>query len=523
MTASTAIPQTPPRYRLVWIDLLILLAGVALIGSIAGWRMTHYAMWGDEVRTWRDSVGKSYHDILTWTHNADHAPLGHLLTKLCSDLFHSQSPSVLRLPAFLFGLAIVPLGYLLGRLAHGRVAGLLIVAMVSVDVTVTTQAHQARMYTQFLAWTIASLCCVAWMLRDNATSRSLAKAPLLGLFLAMSLWTHYSAMSLLIAMLVAGVVMLIVRAWRVHGAALLVSVGIACALSIQGLMKLIAMRTREALPGADRSDAIGQLLDACRGLMGNEWLCIGLFVLASVGLGILFNRQRTFALVLILSAAVGIASLLTASLYRQIEGPRYLLGFLPACWLGLAVVNATILAHRNRWVRIAIVTLLVAGVSYQLLRTITAAPHPLARTMRDVAATLPTLGYVSDAPIVFAPADPLQMGGRFYGLRHDAKLHGRILAALKLKQATPQTLGRGRPDELWMVISTSCRKSQRGTPQDGVATAMAAAGFYGQAFDVERVPYTPDVDGELRIVRLTPTSLEIWDSHARRLNEPRTK
>jgi 4-amino-4-deoxy-L-arabinose transferase-like glycosyltransferase len=179
----TTVPARRSRGR--WLDLTIVLAAMLLMGSIAGWRMTHNAMWGDEVRTWRDSVGKSYREIFTWTHNKDHAPLGHLLTKVSSDAFNTQEPWALRLPAYIFGLAIVPLGYLLGRLASGRLAAILIVVMICVDITITTQTHWARMYTQFVVWTMAALCCAAALLRDPR--RAVLKTLSLGLFLGLSI------------------------------------------------------------------------------------------------------------------------------------------------------------------------------------------------------------------------------------------------------------------------------------------------------------------------------------------------
>ena len=38
-------------------------------------------LWNDEFRTWRDGIEKPLWAVLTWQHNPDHAPLGHLLAR----------------------------------------------------------------------------------------------------------------------------------------------------------------------------------------------------------------------------------------------------------------------------------------------------------------------------------------------------------------------------------------------------------------------------------------------------------
>jgi hypothetical protein len=502
-----------PRARW-WLDAVVIVGAMLLMGSIAGWRMVHLPMWGDEVRTWRDSVGKSYREILTWTHNHDHAPLGHLLTKVSADVFHTTEPWALRLPAFLFGLAIIPLAYLLGRIAAGRLAALLIVVMVCVDITITTQAHQARMYTQFLAWTLAALCCAAAILRD--TRHLAVRTLLLGLFLGLSIWTHFAAMALVIATLITGIILLFRRDDRRCGAALLAGVGIAGLIAVQGMIKLVGMRGRAPLPKASDSDPFEQLMDACKGLMGNAPLCILLFFLAAGGLYLLFKQQRRFAILLIASIVVGIGNLFVASMYRQIEGQRYLLGFLPAAWIGLGVINAAMLTHRNRaWSRIFLV-LFILGTAYQLSRTLRSEPHPLAYPVRDVAHTLPSLGYTADQTLVFAPAEPMRMGARFYGLQHEADLYEkRVLPAMKSGRASPRFIGRDRPPVLWMVVVTPCRTSQQKTEQDGLATAQAAAAFYTQPLDANQLPHDTDLR-EVSILRLTPTSIDIWKPNGER-------
>jgi hypothetical protein len=413
------------------------------------------------------------------------------------------------MPALLFGAACVPLAYVLGRVAAGRLAGVLMAIMVCVDVTVTTQAHQARMYTQFLFWTMATLATAAWLLRDGR--RPVLKVVLLGLFLALSVWTHFSALALLLATLLTGVGLLFRPADRRSGLYLVIAVALAALLSVQGLIKLYGMRDRPPLPGAGEHNAWTQILNACGDLMGNPLLCIALFCAAMTGVYVLARYNRRLSLLIGVSVAVGVINLLVASHYRHIEGQRYLLSFLPAGWLGLAVLNAYMLRQPNVILRRTFVALFVAGVLFQGFRTWQNTPHPMADPMRRAAATLPTLGYTKDQSLIFAPLDPMQMGGRYYGLLDDTNLHRRINNAIKSgAPTTPKTIGRARPDVLWMIVVAPCRSvSERNTPLDGVAAAQMAAGYFGQSFDPLRFPHDTDIK-EMSIVRLTPDRADLW-------------
>ncbi|HEX8339539.1 MAG TPA: glycosyltransferase family 39 protein, partial [Tepidisphaeraceae bacterium] len=490
-------------------DWLIVLLATLLLTGVAGHRLVDRAIWGDEVRTWRDSVNKPYGDILRWRHNADHAPLGHLATKISSDLLATQAPWALRLPALLFGAAVVPLAYLLGRLAVGRRAGVLMALMVCVDVTVTTQAHQARMYTQFLAWTLASLCCFAALMREDR--RPAVFVALLGICLALSVWTHFSAVALLLAVAVTAGLLLIAPAHRAAGRRLLVAAAIAVALSGPGLLKLFGMRGREALPGAGESGTFSQIREAVDDLMGNEIIGIALFVLAMMGLHLLRRWHPRLAVLMAVSVLIGMVSLFVAAGYRQIEGQRYLLGFLPACWLGLAVLNDHMLGHPKRWVARTFAALFAAGVLFQAVRTAHAQTHPMADAMRRAAATLPWLGYAPGSALIFAPYEPIQMAGKYYGLNDDRPLHRRIDAAIVARAVTtPATVGRARPDALWMLVVAPCRKiSETDTPLDGPAAACVAAGYFGHTLDLSRFPHDTDIR-ELSIVHLTPDHAKIW-------------
>jgi hypothetical protein len=316
-------------------------------------------------------------------------------------------------------------------------------------------------------------------------------------------------MSLLVATLVTGLIFLIRPADRRSGAALVAGVAIAMAIAWQGMLKLYDMKGRPSLPHANDSNAWEQMLEACEGLMGNAWLCIILFFLAAGGLYVLYKQQRRFATLLIVSILIGIANLFIASMYRHIEGQRYLLGFLPAAWVGLGVMNAAMLIHRDKRLARLFLALFIAGAGYQLFRTITSEPPPFAAPMRDAAKTLGALGYTPDQALVFAPPDPMQMGGRFYGLVQSDLHKNRIMPAMQRGDATPKFIGRDRPAVLWMIVVTPCKPSQRKTEQDGLAAAKTAAGFYAQEFDADRLPKNNDMR-EMSILRLTPTSLDIW-------------
>ncbi|HEY0008735.1 MAG TPA: phospholipid carrier-dependent glycosyltransferase [Tepidisphaeraceae bacterium] len=487
-----------------------------------GWRLFALPMWGDEVRTWRDSVGgRSYDEILRWVHNKDHAPLGHLLTKASADLFGTDAPWALRLPSYLFGLVCVPLGYLLGRSVWNSRAGVLMAVMIAVDVTLTQQAQLSRMYTMLMAFMLAALCAAAWTLRSNARLERKpedAQQPLrsrvlqalaMGLALAGALWSHFAATSIVLAVLLMGVILLFKPSSRSAGVVFLAGVFLALAAASQGLIKLASMAGREKLPYDKDRDALEQLLLACQTLIGNSPLAILLFGIAMYGLFLIATCRRSLGTLLMLMTGLMLVNLFIAANYRHIEGARYLLGFLPVAWLGLAVVNDVLWQDRRLWLAQGCMALFVAGVAFQFSRNIVPAIHPQAYFLRETAAVLPSLGYSPDQALIFAPVEPQRTSALYYRLPQNSDLQKRIYDAWRAKNVSRNTLRRGRPEVLWVIAVTPSRERQEGTVNDGFGQADAAARCYGHVLDRHRLP-TKWEERQISILKITPTSLDIW-------------
>ena len=568
-------------------DLLVVLLVTLLFGVNTFWRVVTLAVWGDELRTWRDSVNKPYGQILGWQHNRDHAPLGHLVAKASCDLFGNDQGLALRLPSWLFALGCVPLAYLLGRLALGRRAGLLMAVMVGVDQTLGVQATQARMYTQLLFWTLCAFCCVAAVTRDPRR-RIIPKTAGLGVFAALALWSHFAALSLLAGLGVTGVILIIAgslktrrakarcaragliesarrtargtantdgpqpgrpiqirelgqvgqvgglggvgglgplrrhgeltqaragRDLRRIGVALLVGLGIALLLSTQGVLKLVAMRDNPPLPQISDRDTIGQLVRAADAMIGNALLCGVLFVLGVWGFWLLARRCGALALLLGVTTCIGLINLIVASHFRQIEGPRYLLIFLPMVWLGIATANVAAYASHRRWLARVCAACFIIGVGFQGSRTIRVPENRHGYQFALACKTLPTLGWRPGDAIVLAPVSEFKVATPYYRLEPDARATRFLAQGLGAKgTGDEQPLNKNRrPTDLWMIAALYSRAYNRDTPEDGGAIARLAARSYGVTIPA-RV-YRPDDDDrkrELSILHIDYAGVKVW-------------
>ncbi len=91
----------------------------------------------------------------------------HLMAASASLLGFSEFS--LRLPAALFGIALVPIGYFFGTALFGRVAGLVTAALLAVSFWDIDLARYARFYTAFSALYMLTLCAI-WQFRIKRPS-----------------------------------------------------------------------------------------------------------------------------------------------------------------------------------------------------------------------------------------------------------------------------------------------------------------------------------------------------------------
>ena len=137
----------------------------ALFVALTASRVFTAPLWGDELRTWRDGIEKPLIDVVTWHHNNDHAPLGHLLARGGAAIFGVDHAWSLRLGAWLCALACVPAIWRLGRTLDSDAVGLLMAALLVVDPNIVFQSTQARMYPPLLLASILALTAAARLFR----------------------------------------------------------------------------------------------------------------------------------------------------------------------------------------------------------------------------------------------------------------------------------------------------------------------------------------------------------------------
>lgn len=165
--------MTAPRIgerHAVW-----LITAVAVIGRLAN---LSQPMRYDESITWAYFVGRSWHTVVSSYPFPNNHVLFSLLAKATSSLAPFQ-PWALRLPAFLAGVAIVPLTWAVGRRLASPAVGLIGAALAAGSTSLILYATNARGYSLVIALFLAMLL-VADELRVSPTTRGFALHALLG-------------------------------------------------------------------------------------------------------------------------------------------------------------------------------------------------------------------------------------------------------------------------------------------------------------------------------------------------------
>jgi hypothetical protein len=156
--------------RAVW-----LITAVAAISRLANlWQPMRY----DESITWAYFVGRSWHTVVSSYPFPNNHVLFSLLAKVTSSLAPFQ-PWALRLPAFLAGVAIVPLTWAVGRRFASPAVGLLGAALAAGSTSLILYATNARGYSIVVALFLA-LLLLADHLRASPSPRAFALHALIG-------------------------------------------------------------------------------------------------------------------------------------------------------------------------------------------------------------------------------------------------------------------------------------------------------------------------------------------------------
>jgi hypothetical protein len=153
----------PPRQRELLAIALITALGIACRLAALGQPMRY-----DEAVTWALFAGRSWTTIVTWYPFPNNHVLYSLLAKGASSLA-PWSPWALRLPAFLAGVAIVPLTWAVGRRFAGITAGLGGAALAAGSTSLVLYSTNARGYSLVGALFLA-LLLVADTLRERSSA-----------------------------------------------------------------------------------------------------------------------------------------------------------------------------------------------------------------------------------------------------------------------------------------------------------------------------------------------------------------
>jgi hypothetical protein len=372
------------------------------------------AMYGDEIRTWRDSVQKTYIEILTWRHSTDHPPLSYLIIKATVDLFRSDAGWVMRLPSMLCGLLCVPIAYRLGRAVRGSTLGLILAACAAVDLNLVWQSQQARMYSMLMLVALLAQLMMVRILRRGRAFDGVA----LGFLVGLGAWLHFSSLALW-----AGVVALpIVQRSSLRPA--LIAMATAGAITLPALLKLGAMQDRQAITSEYRPGVLSQMRVLNKELDGGKVPSVIVPVCAVAGLVLLLRRNQAVGVVWIAIAGVTIADTLIAARYRPVYGARYVTVMEPILWSGLGWLaielwDRAAALHYPRVIRGVTATLLAGYLIVQLTRS--AAPLGLSGTHEQANHFARAVAFVkehrqSGDQIQYVPEAPLSLYGKYYRL-----------------------------------------------------------------------------------------------------------
>jgi 4-amino-4-deoxy-L-arabinose transferase-like glycosyltransferase len=190
MTPPIPSKRTAEASRLT-LGALVLMT--ALAGALRLWGLGG-ELWYDEIKTVVESVRPPLSQTLTdFPSNNDH-PLFSLLSHLSISAF-GESPFFVRLPAALFAIATIPMLYLFGRDAVGRLEGLLAAGLLAVSYHHVWYAQNARGYTIMLFFTLL----LAWLLLKVMRSPSLRIYSIYAIIAALACYTHLTMVYVVVA------------------------------------------------------------------------------------------------------------------------------------------------------------------------------------------------------------------------------------------------------------------------------------------------------------------------------------
>ena len=162
------------------------LLGIICLGIIMrALFLNHQALWYDEMA--QASVASAdWKDLFLLVTRHTSPPLDYVLTKLVMLLF-GNADWVIRMPAFLFGVASIYVFYLLARALTDRENGLLATALLALSPMAISYSQEARMYSLFLFLSLTSYLLTLFFIERNDLKTSVR----LGIINGLLILSHY--------------------------------------------------------------------------------------------------------------------------------------------------------------------------------------------------------------------------------------------------------------------------------------------------------------------------------------------
>lgn len=164
---------------------MIVLAAFTLLGAVLRAYRLDSGLWYDEIVTLIESVRPPLLQILTEFPGNNNHPLYSVLAHLSVSAF-GEHPWALRLPAALFGVAAIPMLYVLGAAVTSRREALLASGLLTVSYHHIWFSQNARGYTALLFWTLLSTLLLVRQIENARMARALVYGAAVGL----GIYTH---------------------------------------------------------------------------------------------------------------------------------------------------------------------------------------------------------------------------------------------------------------------------------------------------------------------------------------------
>lgn len=316
-----------------WVAALV---GVALLLRAIG---LDSGLWIDEIYSLVDSFRPPLAQIVTVFPRDNQHPLYSVLAHIAIAAF-GEEPWAIRLPALLFGVASVPLLYLLGAQVTARREALLAAALLAVSYHHVWFSQNARGYTALAFFTLLS----SWLLLRNLERPSVGGLFAYAVAGALGTYTHLTMVFVLVGHAGVMAVRNLLRdgngrrwrdgAWPWSGLALAGLLTLICYAPILAQVQQFFLHRPSALKGVSTPAwAAGETIKGLMlGLGAGTGTLAALVVVAAAllfGAGVASYARRA-PLALALFVAPGIATLVGALLARGTLYPRFffaLIGF----------------------------------------------------------------------------------------------------------------------------------------------------------------------------------------------------